>query len=133
MDTRDKAIRIAEREGLCSVSSNTKWQELLPRLAEIPCKKRIKFIDSDEPTAWKRGMWQPHTNHIEASCGPEELKFVEWIEIRSVEKQKQGAMLPDKEIDHSDSIRQLLDAQGAVFKQTGESFVIFGYTRPGRP
>ncbi|RYD30560.1 MAG: hypothetical protein EOP85_23685 [Verrucomicrobiaceae bacterium] len=130
MDPRDKAIRIAEREGLCSVSSNTKWQRLLPRLKEIPCEKRIKFIDGEEPTAWQRAMWQPHPTYVEASCGPTELKFVEWIEIRSIEKQMQGALLADKEIDHSKGIRQLLDEQCAVFKEAGESFLVFGYTRP---
>jgi hypothetical protein len=132
MTSQAKAVRIAEREGLCSVSSNTKWQRLLPFLMEIRCEKRIKFIDRDEPTAWQRGMWQPHPNYIEASCGPEELKFVEWIEIRRVETERQGALVADKETDHADCLRQLLGDQGAFFNETGESFVIFGYTRPGR-
>jgi len=126
-----KAIQLAEREGLCSVSSNTKWRRLFAAIEQFPCYKRIKWIDSPEPTAWQVGMWQPHPNFVEASGGPEELKFVEWVEIERCERRRMGRLIQAKFLDHSDRIRSTLGAERATFEEAKECFRVFGYTRPG--
>ena len=126
----DRAIRIAESEGLCSVSSNTKWQRLIPLIQSFKCHKRIKFIDVDEPTGWQTGVWQPHPCYVEASGGPEELKFVEWVEIERCERRHMGRLVPCSVVDHSDEIRRSLDEAHASYKETENSFFILGYTRP---
>lgn len=129
MKTTDEAIRIGEREGLCSVSSNTKWQRLIPVIVAFPCNKRIKFIDCQEPTRWQTGVWQPHPRYVEASGGPEELKFVEWIEIERCETSSQGRLVPARVLDHSTEIREALTSARATFRETETSFLILGYTR----
>lgn len=125
-----KALAQAEREGLCSVSSNTKWRRLLAAIKSFPCDKRIKWIDSDEPSRWQVGMWQPHPNYVEASGGPEQLKLIEWIEIERCERRQMGGLVQPKFLDHSDLIRATLDAERATYEATEVSFRILGYTRP---
>lgn len=129
MDANDKATRIAERDGLCSVSSNTRWQRLIPLIVAFPWEKRIKYIDCDEPTQWQRGLWQPHPRYVDASGGPEGLKFVEWIEIRKCESIRQGGLVHDLVTNHSDGIRKVMESQRAAFRETETSFMILGYTR----
>jgi hypothetical protein len=75
-------------------------------------------------------MWQPHPNFIEASGGPEELKFIEWIEIERCERRHMGRLVQAKWRDHSDRIRATLEAERATFVEAEESFKILGYTRP---
>jgi hypothetical protein len=130
MRTPDKAIRLAEREGLCSVSSNTKWRRLIAAIREFPCHKRVKWIDWHEPSGWQVGMWQPHPNYVEASGGPEELKFVEWIEIERCERRHMGRLVQVKFLDRSEHIRATLEAERATFEETNDTFRILGYTRP---
>ena len=129
----DLATRIAEREGLCSVSNNTKWQRLILGLQNFQCHKRIKYIDVDEPTRWSTGLWQPHPRYVEASGGPEELKFVEWVEIERCERRHMGRLVQCSFLDHSNEIRHFLEEARATFKETGRSFLILGYTRPTTP
>ena len=130
MKTTDTAIAIAEREGLCGVSSNTKWQRLIPVIAAFPCCKRIKYIDCREPTRWQPGMWQPHPKYIEASGGPEELRFIEWIEIERCERRHKGRLVQGNSVDHSADIRESLTNARATFRETDTSFLILGYSRP---
>lgn len=129
MSAPDRAIQLAEREGLCSVSSNTKWQRLLKVIAKIPCDKRIKWIDWDKPSRWQVGMWQPHPNFVEASGGPEELKFIEWVEIERCERRQMGRLVQAKFLDHSDQIRETLATIRATVEETEDSFKALGYTR----
>lgn len=75
-------------------------------------------------------MWQPHPNFVEASGGPEELKFVEWIEIERCERRQMGRLVQARFLDHSDEIRATLVAERATFEETDESFMILGYIRP---
>ncbi|MEP4079653.1 DUF6678 family protein [Haloferula sp.] len=131
MKAHDKATRLAEHEGLCSVASNTKWRRLLASIEKFHCNKRVKWIDNPEPTRWQIGMWQPHPDFVEASGGPEELKFVEWIEIERVERRHMGRLVPAKLLDHSDQIRATLDAERVTFEEEEDSFRILGYSRPG--
>jgi hypothetical protein len=130
MMIRDKSIITAERRGLCSVSNNTKWRQLLPMVKDLPCHKRIKFIDSDEPTRWQIGIGQPHPGYVEASGGPEKLKFVEWIEVERFERRYLGRLVPCEVVDHSERIRTILTGNQAAFKETDASFLIYGYTCP---
>ena len=130
MRSPDKALRQAEREGLCSVSNNTKWRRLLTAIQGFPCNKRIKWIDSDEPSGWQVGMWQPHPNYVEASGGPEELKFIEWIEIERCERRQMGRLVQATFLDHTDLIRDALDSERVTYEATEKSFRILGYTRP---
>ncbi len=127
---QDRAIKIAERQGLCSASSNTKWKRLIPLIQAFPCHKRIKFIDADEPTRWQVGLWQPAPNYVEASCGPEQLKFVEYVEIERFERRHVGRLVSCGAVDHSDAIRQTLEEARATFTETESSIIVFGYTRP---
>ena len=130
MRPSDKIIKLLERESLCSVSSNTKWRRLLALIKQFPCYKRIKWIDSDHLTRWQIGMWQPHPNFVEASGGPEELKFVEWIEVERCERRDMGRLVQAKFIDHSEEIREMLMTAGATFEEGDDAFRVFGYTRP---
>lgn len=127
---QERAARITEREGLCSVSSNTKWQRIMKVISSFPCCKRLKFIDADDPTQWAPGLWQPSPHYVEASGGPEEFKFVEWAEIEKCERRHIGKLVQCRILDHSDEIRRALEQARASFKETGASFMILGYTRP---
>ena len=125
----DLAIRIAERDGLCSVSSNTKWQRSMPMLESVQCRKRFKFINIAEPTEWRIEMWYRQPCYIEISGGPVELKFVEWMEIERCERRRMGRLVKCSFLDHSDEIRHSLVEARLTFQETEDSFVIFGYTR----
>ncbi|MBN8419267.1 MAG: hypothetical protein J0L73_10150 [Verrucomicrobia bacterium] len=127
---RERVARIAEREGLCSVSSNTKWQRIMKVISSFPCYKRLKFIDVDEPTQWAPGLWQASPHYIEGSGGPEEFKFVEWVEIEKLERRHMGKLVQCCILDHSDEIRRALEQTRASFNETDASFMILGYTRP---
>ena len=130
MTTRDKAIRISDREGLCSVSSNTKWQRVIAALVKFPCEKRVKWIDSPDPTRWQIGLWQPAPTYIEGALGPKQLKFVEWIEVRRYEEQNRGALVSPLVTDYSVDIRTYLEETRAVFEESEDVLRVFGYTRP---
>ena len=130
MSSVDKAIRISEREGLCSVSNNTKWRGLLSEIRGLPTNKRIKWIDNEEPTAWQVGLWQPTPTYVEALGGPEQLKFVEWIEIARTEQRYVGRLVDAESIDHTETILRALGSAGMNFEELDDSFRIFGYTRP---
>ncbi len=130
IQTQDKAIQIAERLGLCSVSNNTKWSRLMPLIQAFPCHKRVKWIDVDEPTRWEVGLWMPVPHYIEPSSGPEHLRFVEYIEIERCERRHMGRLVQCSVLDHSDAIRQALAQAHAPFTETESSFLILGYTRP---
>lgn len=124
---RDKATRIAEEDGLCSLSNNSKWQGLLEALRAFPTQKRIKFIDVEAPGAWHASLWQPHSSYVEGSLmGPEELKFVEWLEILHEGKSPEGRVK-----NYSAAILLALQNANVVFQEGQTSFVIFGYSRPG--
>lgn len=75
-------------------------------------------------------MWQPHPNYVEASGGPEELKFIEWVEIERCERRQMGKLVQAKFLDHADQIRATLDAERATYETMQDSFRILGYTRP---
>jgi hypothetical protein len=125
----DKALRIAEREGLCSLSSNTKWQRLIPLIAGFPCRKRIKFVNSPEPTPWQISLWQPSPGYVEAAGGPAPLNLVEWIEIERFEQSHRGRLVDPVSLDHSDAILSALEAAHASFRETESTFTILGYSR----
>lgn len=76
-------------------------------------------------------MWQPHPNYVEASGGPEELKFVEWIEVERCERRHMGRLVQTRFLDCSDEIRSVLDEERVTYEESDDSFRIFGYTRPG--
>lgn len=58
--------------------------------------------------------------------GPEELKFVEWLEILHEGKSPEGRIK-----NYSAAIRLALQEANVVFQEGQDSFVIFGYSRPG--
>ena len=75
-------------------------------------------------------MWQPHPKFVEPSGGPDELKFIEWMEIEHCERRHMGRLVQAKFLDHSDQISAALAEERATYEETDESFRIFGYTRP---
>ena len=132
MKMPDKVIRLVEREGLCSVSSNTKWRRLISKIAGFPCHKRVKWIDWHEPSSWEQTITQPHPNYVEVSGGPEALRFIEWVEIERCERRHIGRLVPMKFLDRSEDIRAALEAERAVFEELEDTFKVFGYTRPNK-
>lgn len=128
----NRALRQVESEGLCSVSSNSKWQKILPTIKDYPCDKRIKWIHTVEPTKWQVAIGHPSPNYIEASGGPEQLKFVEWIEIKRGDLVHRGKLVQKELLDHSDRILITLDAEHATYDIMEDSIKIFGYTRSQR-
>lgn len=127
----DEARRIVEEEGLCSLSNNTKWRRLVPLIASLPCRKRIKFINADESTDWGQWISLPSPGYVEAAGGgPESLKFIEWIEIEKFESVPRGRLVQPVLVDHSQAIASSLREAHASVRETESSFLVMGYSRP---
>ncbi|WP_425503707.1 DUF6678 family protein [Luteolibacter flavescens] len=133
MRTPETAIRLIAREGLCSVSSNTKWHRVLDAVSGIPCRKRVKWIDVEEPSRWEVGLWRPHGNFVECGGGLDQMKFIEWIEVECVEVQEQGRLVSPRRVDRKEEIAAALREQRARFEEAGDAIRVLGYLRPERP
>ena len=114
---------------LTSVMNTSKWSALLEDLQGIRTEKRIQFVDSPEPTKWQTGLWSPARGYIESSLGPERLAFVEWIEVKKKEEKRNGKLVPNSQIDHTSELQMILKKRNYLIKESGESYLIFGYTR----
>jgi hypothetical protein len=126
---RSRSTVIAEREGLCSVSNNTRWRAALEAIKPLGCRVRIKYIDVESPTEWHFGVWSPHPRYVEGTFGPSEFTFVEWLEIESVARRHLGGLVKPAVIDHEFAISSALVAAKSDFERTADGFRIFGYRR----
>jgi hypothetical protein len=125
---RDDALKIVNRENLCSCMNNTKWYRLLSELNEIPVEKRVKYIDSDAISNWQPGAWMPVPGYVEFSGGPTPFRFIEWLEIKKVAIGF-GQFAANRVTDRCHELQVVLDSQHLDFEETETTFIVRGYRR----
>ena len=91
-----------------------------------PYTYRLKIKNELLDAAWSNWLGQPSDNYVEAEMqGPYSLNEIEWIEIDSVEKRKEGKLIPEKEVDHSAEIIKLLEELSFPFMVTDRIISVY--------
>jgi hypothetical protein len=105
-----------QREGLCAVLNDTKWEELVEAMrASGNPRFRQKHVRADRPAGWD-GEWYYHLRPF--VC-------VEWVDIDPVERSGR------RPLDRSPEIEAALRAIPVPFSREGPHLRVGGYTRPG--
>ena len=110
--------RYVEREGLCSVMSDTKWEELVAAmrsLGDLSPLYRQKVVRATDPAHWD-GEWYYHLRPF---------SLVEWIDIDPFDRRKYPAT------DNTDAIEQTLRGISVPFSREGTFLRVWGYLRAG--
>ena len=126
---RDDVLKIVNRDQLVSCMNNTKWHELIDSLNSIRVDKRVKYIDSDEPSNWQPCAWMPVPGYVEFSGGPTPFRFIEWLEIKKTASSYMGRLVSDRLTDCSAEIKDVLSKMTIDFEENDLSYVIYGYRR----
>lgn len=104
---------------LGGLANDTKWKELIESCYSMDWNGpfyRCKCIDSDYVSKLD-GEWH---------AIPYPFMAIEWLDIKFVERIQCG-LLPEKIIDHSSEIEEVLLKIGFDFKKGQECFRIFAY------
>ncbi|WP_243346979.1 DUF6678 family protein [Parabacteroides sp. FAFU027] len=79
-------------------------------LSGKPWQYRLKLADRDISSNWSKWILNPSGEYIETeNSEPVLISEIEWIEINPIENKKIGRLVPDKTINHSSEICQMLD------------------------
>lgn len=104
----DRTRRYIQREGLCSVMNDTKWEELVQAMRDIGSPRyRQKHVRADHPAEWD-GEWYYHLRPF--VC-------VEWVDIE----------LTGDAVELEAALRAI----PVPFTREGPCLRVWGYTRPG--
>lgn len=81
-----------------------------------PYGYRLKIKNEALDEAWSKWISSPTDGYLEAEAqGPYSFKNIEWLEIDPVEKRREGRLAPVREIDHSETIIELLEKLSMPF------------------
>jgi ribosomal protein L11 methylase PrmA len=112
--------RYVEREGLCSVMNDTKWERLVAAIQSLrgfTPQYRQKHARASEPADWD-GEWHYHLRPF---------SVIEWIDIDPLDRRQYPAT------DRTDEIEKLLRAIPVPFSREGSALRVWGYLRAGVP
>ena len=108
--------------------NKTKWTELLEKVNQIPCDKRVKYIDSEILSNWKPGGWMPVPGYVEFSGGPTKMVYIEWMEVKK-KASGFGAYTATKLIDKSQDLRTIFESLNIEFEELDEHYRVYGHRR----
>lgn len=130
LEAEEKRIRSTVRQHFSSsLMNSTKWREMTESLRGLPLNYRAKFID-DERVIEFGHLWSPAHGYLEGGrFGPFLALALEWLEISAVEQRSRGTLLSPETIDHSDEVRQRLQAVNVSFTEQYNVFRITGHLR----
>ena len=118
MEDVDRTRRHVEREGLCSLMNDTKWEELVEAMRSVPGfnpRFSQKHVRSSEPANWD-GEWFYHLRPF---------SVVEWVDIDPFDRSC------NPPTDHTTEIEETLRKILVPFSREGAMLRIWGYVRPG--
>ncbi len=102
------------------------WKNITSVLHKKPWTYRLKIIYEPIVTDWSNWVITPTETYIEAEKqGPYQASQIEWIDINPIEIKVIGRIMPEKEINHSDQIIQLLEDHSIVYKIAGDVIRVF--------
>ncbi len=119
-----KLRKIIAARGLTGLANDTKWNELIAAMRNIPIKSwcssfRYKCIDSDFVSQWDGEWWHDL---------PFPFISVMWLELSFLEKIHRGRLLTPDVIVHPADVEALLSSIGFDFEMGCKAFRIFGYS-----
>jgi len=118
-----KLQRLVAAKGLTGLASDTKWNELITFMQNVPLESwcagyRYRCIDSDFVSEWDYEWWC----HL-----PFPFISVMWLELSFEERISRGRLISSEVIDHSPELERLLLRIGLDFKKGRDAIRIFGY------
>jgi len=123
----ERLERYIVRNSLISVMNNTKWEKLRTLMLEETERQpawRVRCLrDKQETEPQWGGDWRYHLP---------EYKYIEWLEIYPINKERRGHVLPDRVTDNTEYFTSLLKCRSIPFSIEGESIRIWGYQWPGQ-
>ena len=136
MDRQDayerKLRHIIERDCDGSRMNDTKWMELLEALRDLRLRYRVKFLDWNEPSAWRYGIQGGHNSYlpvpyIEGPSSPVKALAIEWVEIDASD-------LPGIHAeDLAAEVERRLMAVGVSYTATSSLITVIGHIRRPPP
>jgi len=118
-------FKFIDENNYVSVMNNTKWNKLGVAIEanedKEPCV-RVKFLFEDEPTGYSLMDWN-FENH---NC-----TLFEWIDIDPIKKIRIGGLVPDKEIDLSTHVLEILSQNNIPYSIENGMYRVWGYYASG--
>ena len=126
----EKEVRaIIARDFSASRMSNTRWQQTLWSLEDIPGKRRVKFVDVKEPLdGWLRIATK---TYFDSWWGPVLILSVEWLEIRPIEEIGRGMLQEPTQVNHGAEVERRLQEINVTYERVEDSIRIIGHVRNG--
>lgn len=109
--------------------NSTKWRMLFHEINDLKVNKRVKYIDSIEPSNWQISVLIPVSGYVEFSCGPYPFRYIEWLEIQKIFSRYRGRLIENEKSDLSLIIDKKLSSLNLDVEQTLDSFIVYGYRR----
>jgi hypothetical protein len=114
---REKVAAEVERRNLSSHMNQTKWKIILPRLKTLGVVINLKWLFDDNETGWSKNYLIPTDGYFEEThLGPILFREIEWLELKSSNRDVLSHELVSNNIPHS--------CENDVFK-------IWGYSSHG--
>ena len=126
----EKEVRaIIARDFSASRMSNTRWNQTLWSLEDIPGKRHIKFVDVAEPLV---GNLRTATDtYFDGQWGPVLILSVEWLEITPIEEIGRGILQEPTRVNHGAEVERRLQEINVPYERVEDSIRIIGHVRNG--
>jgi len=118
----ERLERYIQREQLVSFMNDTKWSRLQTEMARVqPAQPqyRVKCLQDSEPSGWERD-WSTHLPLY---------KWIEWVDIDPVYRERRGVLVPDLERDRSSELIDLLHEHSIPYELDSGYIRVYGYRR----
>lgn len=103
------------------------WSCVIDTLKIFPCKVRVKWLKTSEPTIWEDVVFMPTSHYVETgTLGPVPMREVEWIELETIEMRYIGRLVADLRIEHTANLMRAFEEKAIPFQQMGQ-FLRFTY------
>ena len=121
----ERLERCIQREQLVSVMNDTKWRELQAAMTSIQPRYRVKCLSdrSDQEALQSERDWAYHLPLY---------RWIEWVEIDPICRERRGRLLPDIEHDMAPQILALLRERSIPHEMQSGGIWIYGYRRTAR-
>ena len=99
--------------------------DYLNQLLDLKVKLRVKTNFLEEPSEWVEWITVPSPGYLEIPrVGPFKMSDLEWIEVDPIEVKKIGRLVKPKLLDHTASVRNIMESNGIQSNLTGSYFRI---------
>ncbi len=123
LDTSKKLRNYIESNNITCVLNNAKWNNLFEVLKEIESVLDFQRKDLDEDAGLH---WDSDIYHIFGG-----YQYIEWLNIRAMTAERQGALMPDKVTNHIDLLLVALKQTSVPYSIYADGVRVWGYLREG--